>query len=453
MKGAEKMKKAIRIILVMAFVVALFATTALAANYEFLAEELKDMGVFKGTTTGFNLDREPTRAEAATMLVRLLGKEDFAAAEFSSGNISHPFDDVAEWADPYVAYLYSNNLTNGVGADKFGSDRLCSAQMYCTFALRALGYSDALEGDFSYEDALDFAYQKGIANQTLFSEGFRRNELVAISYQTLATTIKDEDVSLLGRLISDGATDKDSAKALLEKIDIYNEILSSSSAMGDVTAIDASITMNMSILSTVLNTSIPDITSDIKMKMTDSDMEAEIIMTIPETESSPKTTVKEWIKDGYIYVDDDGQKYKTPLDTMTPVDIFKQSYATASSNITGIYILDEISKTVTASGTEYTITFKKNLINELISDTLTSIKDPAADFSFSIENMEETIVFDKGGNISDVKIFVKMGLSSENTGSIHLLFDCDLKINNIGDAVSITFPDFSDFVLLNLQAS
>ena len=80
------------------------------------AQTLHDLGLFKGTGTDvsgnpiFDLNRAPTRAEAVTMLVRLLGKEDEALA----GDWNTPFTDVADWAKPYVGYAYANGLTAGV---------------------------------------------------------------------------------------------------------------------------------------------------------------------------------------------------------------------------------------------------------------------------------------------------------------------------------------------------
>lgn len=52
-----------------------------AANFTSSADRLHEVGLFQGTGTTasgapqYDLDRAPTRAEAAVMLVRLLGKE------------------------------------------------------------------------------------------------------------------------------------------------------------------------------------------------------------------------------------------------------------------------------------------------------------------------------------------------------------------------------------------
>ena len=102
------------------------------------AEALKPLGVFIGTEKGFELERPATRMEAAVMLTRLLGKEEQAREESNS----HSFEDVPEWGGFYVGYLYKNGLAAGVSESQFGSEGKCTAQMYVTFVLRALGYSD-----------------------------------------------------------------------------------------------------------------------------------------------------------------------------------------------------------------------------------------------------------------------------------------------------------------------
>lgn len=60
------------------------------------AEILKELGLFLGSSNEFELDRIPTRAESATMLVRLLGAE----VEAKESNYEHPFTDVPMWVDP-----------------------------------------------------------------------------------------------------------------------------------------------------------------------------------------------------------------------------------------------------------------------------------------------------------------------------------------------------------------
>ena len=76
------------------------------------ADSLHALGLFTGTGTGadgkpnYDLNRAPTRQEAVTMLVRLLGKEEEAKA----GCWQTPFTDVVSWAAPYVGSAYENGL-------------------------------------------------------------------------------------------------------------------------------------------------------------------------------------------------------------------------------------------------------------------------------------------------------------------------------------------------------
>ena len=61
------MKKKLRLAVAGVLVAAGLAATAGAASFESSADKLKDVGLFQGGTAGYELDRAPTRAEAATM--------------------------------------------------------------------------------------------------------------------------------------------------------------------------------------------------------------------------------------------------------------------------------------------------------------------------------------------------------------------------------------------------
>ncbi len=87
------MKTKLRIVLASVLVAAGLAVTAGAASYDNCADQLKDLGLFQGTEDGYELDRAPTRGEAATMLVRLLGKE----AEAKELTYEAPFTDLDDW--------------------------------------------------------------------------------------------------------------------------------------------------------------------------------------------------------------------------------------------------------------------------------------------------------------------------------------------------------------------
>jgi uncharacterized lipoprotein YddW (UPF0748 family) len=179
-----------------------------AGQYVQQAEILKGLGLFLGTEKGFELTRASSRAEAAVMLVRLLGEEQRAVQESNS----HPFIDVPIWASSYVGYLYKQGLTVGISNNNYGSNLLISPSEYTTFLLRALGYSD-IQGDFQWNQSMDFAYEKQLLSQqevsTLSqlkaSDGLLRDYMVKMSYNSLLTNKKGTTQSLYEYLYEIGA--------------------------------------------------------------------------------------------------------------------------------------------------------------------------------------------------------------------------------------------------------
>ena len=179
------------------------------------ALSLHHLGLFRGVgdnadgTPNFDLSRTPNRAEAVTMLVRLLGKEE----EALSGTWETPFTDVPDWAKPYVGYAYGNGLTNGTGATTFSSDALVSAAQYLTFVLRALGYSS--ETDFKWDEAWEMTDALGITNGEYGVENntVTRGDMAVISADTMGVTLKDQDTTLIEKLVEDGAVASEAAAA------------------------------------------------------------------------------------------------------------------------------------------------------------------------------------------------------------------------------------------------
>jgi len=171
--------------------------SAFAANYTNCADSLHEMGLFQGTQNGYDLDRTPTRAEAAGMLVRLLGKE----AEAKALTYTAPFTDLKGWEKPYVQYLYSNGLANGTSRTTFNPTGKCTAQMYAVFLLRALGYSDT--ADFSYANAIETAREQGIYDTGIINvQNFLRDDAAAASYTVLSVSPKNSEGTLLDQLVS-----------------------------------------------------------------------------------------------------------------------------------------------------------------------------------------------------------------------------------------------------------
>ena len=220
------MNKWLRAVCVGAAAAAMLTASAFAANYTNCADSLHEMGLFQGTQNGYDLDRTPTRAEAAVMLVRLLGKE----AEAKTLTYTAPFTDLKGWEKPYVQYLYSNGLANGTNRTTFNPTGKCTAQMYAVFLLRALGYSDT--ADFSYANAIETAREQGIYDTGIINvQNFLRDDAAAASYTVLSVSPKNSEGTLLDQLVSENAITEADAKSYQNLFSTYAQYREASAGM------------------------------------------------------------------------------------------------------------------------------------------------------------------------------------------------------------------------------
>ena len=132
------MKKVLSLIMFLCLAFSAF-TIASAETVEEKAKVLFDLGLLKGTQTEFSiesleLDRNATRAEICTTIVRMLGKEEKSHYQQNP----HPFNDVPDWASDYVGWLYENYLVNGVSDTYFGAEDIATVQQFSTMLLMTL---------------------------------------------------------------------------------------------------------------------------------------------------------------------------------------------------------------------------------------------------------------------------------------------------------------------------
>jgi hypothetical protein len=211
------MKKILALVLALALLLCL-VPSAFAAGEAALeaADTLHTLGLFNGIgenadgTPIYDLDRAPSRNEAVTMLVRLLGKEEEALA----GTWETPFTDLDDWVKPYVGYAYANGLTYGTSATTFGGAELVSATQYLTFVLRALGYDSSK--DFAWNEAWKLSDELGLTNGE-YSEAnnydFVRGDVAEISRGALDQKLAASEETLLDSLIDGGAVSQAAAEA------------------------------------------------------------------------------------------------------------------------------------------------------------------------------------------------------------------------------------------------
>lgn len=450
------------------------AGTASASDFDAAAEDLSVIGMFRGTEAGFELDRAPTRSEAAIMLVRLYGAEEKAAADYAAGVISHPFTDVSAYTSPYVAWLYTNGLTNGITDTTFGSSNACSAQQYTVFLLRALGYRDGT--DFEYADALNFAAGKGVTDLSAFSGTFLRDDLAALTYQALGVDLKDGSAYLLESLVDSGAIDAEAAKPITEKVETYRALVS---AVGDTmgTALDADFEMQMD-----MDVNVSGVSGDDALSEADTMGETfsgriqiilgedpQLAMTMEGTTMGTALTAGEWLTDGWMYVEstvgEESSKVKYRLDDFMEAYQALLDQNMSQMNVTLLPFIDTITAKSSGSSTVYTLQLNNALsgVYDDLSGMLGGFQTEGMgmDMSMDIQNCTYTYTVNSKGQLTHssavMDLIMAMTIDGGESGSVtmetSMNADIQMEVNATGSDVKITFPDFSDFEEIVMPAA
>jgi hypothetical protein len=184
---------------------------------DYMVRVLEDLGLFRGTENGAELDRGLTRTEALVTIIRLRGAEAEALAQRRESS----FSDIPEWAAAYAGFGQAQGLARGLSADRFGAGDPITAGQYATMILRLLGYDDAA-GDFSYDAALDFAYDAALIDewaaayykeQEAEGRAFLRRDAVYFMYRSLYAPAPPESsgAPVIARLYEEGRIDGDKA--------------------------------------------------------------------------------------------------------------------------------------------------------------------------------------------------------------------------------------------------
>ena len=196
------MKKIITRVLALCLAVMMLMTCASAAyNARQInqADALNYLGLFLGTGKGYSLEAPLNRSQSITLILRMLGE----AAEAEKGGYQHPFKDVPQWADKYVAYAYEKGYVKGYNDTTFGGADTVTDYQYLTMVLRALGYTDSGDTpDFNYRKSAVLAKELGLVSSTADDASFVRGNAVEIFWNAMRVKIKNSNETLSERLIA-----------------------------------------------------------------------------------------------------------------------------------------------------------------------------------------------------------------------------------------------------------
>lgn len=461
------MKRFLTVFLSAMLLCSMLCVPASAASFQSAAEELSAIGMFRGTDKGFELDRAPTRSEAAIMLVRLYGAEEEAADAYASGEIKHPFTDVGDFASPYVAWLYSNGITKGTSDTTFSASKACTAQNYLAFLLRALGYEDGT--DFKYAEIDAFATEMGLFDTSMLSETFLRDDLAAVTYQGLSCDLKDGSTYLLDSLIKSGAIDAKAAQPITEKTETYREMLSATKDMGnnlDVNLnakVDASVSTKGVLGGTPLNdTETIPITLSGRIQMI-LDNAPQMAMDLKGTADGETVAMNMYLKDGWMYTkaDDTAFKMNIASDLEEVLGSYEDLMSVSSNQIASMLpFIDSITTASSGQDTVYTLTLNDsfgqmlNGVMELVTGSM-DLDSLGMDMDMKIDLGKCSYTYTVGPDqhLKSMTAAMQLGMNysvhedaqNNMTMSMDMDMTMDMIINAFGDKVTITFPDLSGY--------
>lgn len=195
MKLSKKILSVLCLVLTLCMLSSQITFAANVKTSQEAADALNKLGLFQGTGNGYELEKSLTRAEAVTMIVRLLGEEENAIQT----KLEHPFTDVPEWASPYVGYAFAYNITKGVSETQFDSNSKVTLQQFLTFVLRILEYKDG-NVDFVWNAPEDLAMEVGLISSINLGE-FLRGDMVKICLNALNASYKNTSLPMYKMLI------------------------------------------------------------------------------------------------------------------------------------------------------------------------------------------------------------------------------------------------------------
>ncbi|MDM8534712.1 S-layer homology domain-containing protein [Clostridiaceae bacterium HSG29] len=199
------MKRKMSVIILMVIVVSLMSGFVYANDEVSTLYKLK---LLAGDGTGFNLEGQLKRSDAAAFIVKFIGKNEYIKANGYKYNDTYFADvDKNEWYAPYIGYLVSKGVVEGYEDGTFKPDKSVSEKAFIKMALVGLGYE--YNKDFDWNTLYTKAYEVGIVddiNYTVKEDdnlNYNRGSVVNVIYSALDKYIKNENKTVVQRLVDE----------------------------------------------------------------------------------------------------------------------------------------------------------------------------------------------------------------------------------------------------------
>jgi hypothetical protein len=241
------------------------------------------------------------------------------------------------------------------------------------------------------------------------------------------------------------------AKTVFEKYELVGEYLAASAALGDLSKVSRN--MSIDIEASFMGQAIVATLDMVISKIIDNNgVLAEILMDADMMGEAK--SIKAYIVDGFVYMDDGVDKTKTDAGLSSYSDML--SIADMSSFASSpVYLISDISKATEGGYTVFTITYADGFLS-VISDLAMSLAGSANLAAFgnsemSINSCAVKIYVNSSGVYSKTIVELNASISTDALGAtltIPASMVMEIEITATGDAVVIKIPDDLDKYVL-----
>jgi hypothetical protein len=195
------------VIMILSTAVPAFAAPATTVNEK--AEALNYLSLLQGSASGdYMLDKPLLRSQAATFIVRLLGRVNHVEEnKFDYAITRVPDVPIDSWYAPYVGYCTTQGIIAGNGEGYFEPDENISEKAFLKLLLTALGYEYGV--DFNWSNVFQKAYEAGLVTdisyltKTADNNNYLRADVVNAMYNALTRVNIKTNMTLLQNLIDE----------------------------------------------------------------------------------------------------------------------------------------------------------------------------------------------------------------------------------------------------------
>lgn len=204
------MKKVTAVLCIIALCTCIYVPSLAAVDTNAKADVLNTIKVLKGDGNGYNLSGTLTRKEAATFIVRMMGKENLVMENENSYSKTKFTDvDSSQWYAPYVGYCVKQGIIDGFSDNTYKPDDIISEKAFLKLTLGVLGY--VKDVDFSWDEVYSYSYKIGLVKDSSYKTktadnmDYKREAVVNALYNALSIEVKGQDKNVVECLIENKA--------------------------------------------------------------------------------------------------------------------------------------------------------------------------------------------------------------------------------------------------------